>query len=275
MPALETPMIRFGASVWHRPGAGRFYRSVVSRYAEGLRQSDSRFRQLRVAGASIVADVTEFTTLTLYFGNTPYEPATSEFVKRMLPAGGVFVDVGANHGYFSLLAASWMGDRGRVFAFEPNPSVYAQLDRHVRLNCFDDRVTLLDVALWDTPGEGQLFVSQCEGNSGLSSLVPSESAIAAGGLSAEKTVAVRTESFDRWLSAAEIDRVDLVKIDAEGAELQIVRGMVAALRKRRVRALVCETEWNSEAHRLLCESGFVPRELETTGRVANIAYVSG
>jgi hypothetical protein len=69
-----------------------------------------------------------------------------------------------------------------------------------------------------------------------------------------------------------IDRVDLLKIDAEGAEAHVVRGMSAALQAKRIDAIVCETQWDSEAHRLLCESGFVPRALETNGPLTNIAY---
>ena len=81
----------------------------------------------------------------------------------------------------------------------------------------------------------------------------------------------RTETFDRWLASSGVQRVDLVKIDTEGAEAAS-SGDVAGAARKRIGAVVCETQWGSEAHRLLCASGLVPEVLETTGTLANIAY---
>ena len=275
LPVLERPLVRLGASVWHVPKAGRFYRSVAGRYADRLRQSGSPFRRVMVGDRALIVDVTEFTTSTLYFGNVPYEPETTAYLRQRLRLGAVFADVGANHGYFTILAAALVGENGHVFAFEPNPPVYEQLVTHVRLNGFEHRVVPMQQALSDATSEGaRLFVSQCSGNSGLSSLAPAASTIAAGGLSPERTIPVRTETFDRWLATSGVGRVDLVKIDTEGSEAQVVRGMSAALQAGRVGAVVCETRWDSEAHRLLCGSGLVPQPLETIGPLTNIAYAS-
>jgi FkbM family methyltransferase len=272
LPVLEGPLLRVGAAVWHRPNAGRFYRSVAGRYADRLRLSHSQFRRVMVGDTPLIVDVTEFTTSTLFFGRVPYEPETTDYLRQRLRPGGVFADIGANHGYFTMLAASLVGDHGRVFAFEPNPRVYEQLENHVRLNAFERRVVLQAQALWDKTGEHRLFVSQWKGNSGVSTLMPDASLIAQGGVSPEQTICVRTETFDRWLATTGIERVDLVKIDTERSEAEVVRGMAGALRARRVGAVVCETGWDSEAHRLLCEAGLVPRALETNGPVMNIAY---
>jgi len=198
---LEQPLVRLGASIWHRPGAGRFYRSVTARYGDRLRQSRSNFRRVMVGDTPLILDVTEFTASGLYFGNVPYEPRT------------------------------------------------------------------------DTSQEGApFFVSQFGGNSVLSSLMPAASTLAIGGLSPDRTILVRTGTFDRWLAASGVRRVDLVKIDTEGAEAHVVRGMSEALRDGRVGAVVCETRWDSDAHRLLCGFGLVPQALETVGPLANIAY---
>jgi FkbM family methyltransferase len=273
VPLLERPLVRLGISLWTVPGAGRFYRSVAGRYADRLRQSDRPFRRVAVGDTTLVLDVTEFTTSSLYFGNVPYEPKTTEYFRRHLGRGGVFADVGANHGYFTVLAAALVGDGGRVFAFEPNPPVYEQLDRHVRLNGYEHRVVLLQQALSDNTEDGaRLFISQWPQNSGLSSLTPGAESIAAGSLSATATIAVRTETFDRWLTAAGVEHVDVVKIDTEGAEGHVVRGMARALQENRVGAVVCETQWGSEAHRLLCASGLVAEALESNGVLTNIAY---
>ena len=226
-----------------------------------------------VGDTPLVLDVTEFTASGLYFGNSPYEPKTTEYMRRHLWPGCIFADVGANHGYFTVLAAALVGEGGRVFAFEPNPPVYEQLDQHVRLNGFERRVVLVQQALSDSSQEGtRFFVSQWSGNSGLSSMMPAASTIAVGGLSPDRTIPVRTDTFDRWLAASGAERVDLVKIDTEGAEALVVRGMSEALRDRRVGAVVCETRWDSDAHRRLCGFGLVPQSLETIGALTNIAY---
>src|SRR5688572_23516819 len=106
VPLLERPLVRFGISVWDMPGAGRFYRSVVGRYTDSLRKSCRPFRRVSVGDITLMLDVTEFTTSSLYFGNVIYEPMTTEYFRRHLLRGCVFADVGANHGYFTVLAAA-------------------------------------------------------------------------------------------------------------------------------------------------------------------------
>jgi FkbM family methyltransferase len=220
----------------------------------------------------LIVDVTEFTTSPLYFGSIPYEPKTTNYLRRSLRPGCVFADVGANHGYFTILAAGLVGERGLVIAFEPNPPVHERLETHVRLNGFDHRVVLVRQALWDRSGEQTFFVSQWPENNGISTLTPGASNLASGGLSPERTIRVRTETFDNWLAKNGIERVDLVKIDAEGAEAHVVRGMSGALQAGRIDAVVCETVWDSDAHRLLCGFGFVPQSLDINGPLVNIAY---
>jgi FkbM family methyltransferase len=272
VPALEPVLVRVGSRVWNWRRTGRFYRSVAGRYADQLRRSGSPFRRVMIGDLPLIVDVTEFTTSPLFFGNIPYEPMTTAYLRRHLQPGSVFADVGANHGYFTMLAAGLVGEGGLVFAFEPNPSVYERLVTHVRLNGFDHRVVLMELALWDSSGEETFFVSGWSRNSGISTLTPGASNIADGGLSTDRTIRVRAETFDRWLATNGVARVNLMKIDAEGAEAHIVRGMSEAVRAGRIEAVVCETEWESETHRLLCGFGFVPERLDTNGPLTNIAY---
>lgn len=273
VPLLERPLLWLGARVWDWPGAGRFYRSIAGRYADRLRESGEAFRPVRIGDTPLIVDVTEFTTSNLYFGNRPYEPATTNYLRQRLRAGGVFVDIGANHGYFTLLAAALVGSRGRVVAFEPNPPVFAQLVAHVELNGFGDRAVLLPQALSDRADDrATLYVSQWSENSGVSTLVPDASRIAVGAVSPDHTVAVRADTFDRWFAASGLDHVDLVKIDTEGCEDRVVDGMAAALQAGQVRSVICETHGETRAHRTLCAAGYVPQALDPTGELTNIAY---
>jgi len=273
-PPLERMLIWVGGKVWTWPRGGRVYRSVADRYAGRLRQRNNCFRRIDIAGVSLMVDVTEFTTSTLFFGRAPYEPHTTAFLRRVLAPGRVFVDIGASHGYFTLIAAALVGQSGRVFAFEPNPRVAGQLDAHVEANAFGDRVLVRREALADAPASGrEFFVSTDALNSGLSTLTPDRIDLESGVLSAAHTVRVDVETFDRWRRAAGVAHVDLVKIDAEHAEDLVVSGMADSIATGCIDHVICETTTASRAHRALCAAGFTPEVLEHAAALSNIAYV--
>jgi FkbM family methyltransferase len=273
MPIAESTFVAVGSRLSTWPGVGRVYRSVAFRLAERIRQAGTPFRWLTIAGRRLMVDVTEFTTYGLYFNRTPYEPLTTDFLIQELKPGDVFVDIGANHGYFTLIAASCVGSTGCVFAFEPNPPVFQQLVTHVRMNRFEDRVRLADVALSDAEGEATLFASQCRTNSGLSSLRATAERVESGALSAAHTVRVRTETFDRWYARARPGSISVMKIDVEGAEEQVVRGMDTTLRTGVIRRIVCETALEGNMRQHLADVGYVSRPLESIGSVTNLVFV--
>jgi FkbM family methyltransferase len=274
VPALERPFVRFGPRALATPGVRVFYRSAAHRLGKRFRSNDTHFRAVSVGDRQLVLDVTEFTAGPLYFGGAVYEPETTAYFMQHLKNGDVFVDVGANHGYFTVLAASLVGASGRVVAFEPNPRVFVQLRTHVDLNGFESRVTLESCALGDrTQREARLYVSQSATNSGLSSLTPSHDMLEIGDLSEERTVAVDVDTFDRWIARSDIHQIDLLKIDVEGAEALVVGGMAAALDSGRIQSLIVETTWDGAAHRLLCDAGYVARRLDPIGSLINILFV--
>jgi FkbM family methyltransferase len=272
LPAVEPLFVGIGSRVADRPGIGRFYRSVASRYADRLRRAGSPYRRIPIAGEQMTVDVTEFTTHDLYFNRRRYEPRTTDFLVDSLKPGDVFVDVGASHGYFTLIAASRVGRAGRVYAFEPNPPVFRQLADHVRLNGFDDRVRLADIALADTNGEATFFVSRCATNSGLSSLKVTEPRVRAGVLSPQHSVRVTAETFDCWYGRTKPGSIAVVKIDVEGAEDRVFDGMTSTLHSGAIRSIVCETEWDGGVPDRLAAFGYVARPLESTAGYTNIVF---
>jgi FkbM family methyltransferase len=274
LPFLERPFVAAGRVACEWPGVGRFYRSTASRLGVRMRQTGSPFRQVGLGDFRFVLDVSEFTAGPLYFCGTPYEPQTVECFVRTLGPGHVFVDVGANHGYFTMLAAFLVGDTGRVVAFEPNPKVFRQLQVHAALNHVEARVSLLPLALAESPGEARLYLSQEDSNTGLSSLAPGAEALALGSLSEADTIIVQLNTFDRWLASSGLDHVDLVKIDVEGSESRVLAGMSASLAAGMVDAIVCETEWDGPFHRTLCAAGFSANRLDSVGTLTNIIFTS-
>lgn len=273
VPALERPFVACGPMVWQAPGIGRFYRSAAHRLASRLRAERTPFRSVSVGGQRLILDIAAFTATSRYFGGPVYEPVTTRCFSQLLRPGDVFVDIGANHGYFTLLAASLVGDRGRVVAFEPNPPVFEQLRTHVHLNGFEPRVSLEPYALGDAPTrDARLYLSRDVVNTGLSSLTPDPEVLAAGGLSADATLTVSVDTFDRWFQRSGLDRVDLVKIDVEGAEALVMAGMRTALRTGRLRHLVVETVWNGSVHEALVAAGYDARPLDRAPTLTNVLF---
>ena len=269
-PVLEGPFVFATRRLWSVPAIGRFCRSWAYRYVDGLSRTPNRFRSVTVQGLRLTANVTDFVFSGIYFGAVPYEPRLTQYFVDHLRPGGVFVDVGANCGYFSMLAAGLIGTSGRVFSFEPNPPVFRELAEHLSRNALIDRVRAFELALSDRRTDNaSLFVTSQ--HSGLSTLV-SDSIVAAGHFGGSTAVPIKTVLFDDWRDAQSVDRIDLMKIDVEGFEAQVLGGMRQCLRQRRVARIVCETAWDSPAHRLLVECGFKPMTLENVGSVDNIAY---
>lgn len=159
-----------------------------------------------------------------------FEPTTSTVAKQLLKRGDTVVDVGANIGYFSLLFSHCVGAKGRVYAFEPVPQLASALLDNASLNRFE-QITLSNLALSDHAGESRFYVGP-RNNSGLSSLRQPRDSSA--------SLDVKLERFDR-LFDPDLD-ISLVKIDVEGAELAVLRGMNEYLRNRHPNVLVEVTQ---------------------------------
>jgi FkbM family methyltransferase len=270
VPGLERPFVRVSRALWHVPVAGRICRSVAYRFADRLRERGNVYRDIVVGGIRLRVDATHWMFSGQYLGDVEYEPETAAFIHRHLRPGMVFVDVGANNGFFSLLAAHYVGAGGRVFAFEPNPPVFAALKHHVAINQLADRIALFDVALSDTATDAARLHVWAE-HSGFSSL---DLAAAPGAqhLAGGTSVTIRTEVFDDWFARQGLASIDLLKMDVEGFEGQVVAGMTRTLSARRIERIICETQWDSAAHRQLVAHGYSAERLEAVGAVDNIVY---
>lgn len=135
--------------------------------------------------------------------------------------GMTVIDVGANIGEITLVAARRVGPNGRVLAFEPMPAVAKTLQTHLDLNRLS-QVTVVREGLADRPGSAQIFPSSKhspsgEQNWGLNTLYGQGALLPALG-----TIALTT--LDAYLEAEPVQRVDIVKIDIEGSELPCLKG---------------------------------------------------
>lgn len=137
-----------------------------------------------------------------------------EQARRLLPAGGVFLDIGSNFGWYALTLARTVGPTGQVHAFEPNPPTFAQLRAHVDLNDLGEVIRTVPQALSDRPGRASLITR--DDNTGAARLDCAE------GDADEGVVTVST--LDEYAARSNLGRVDLIKLDVEGNEPRVLRG---------------------------------------------------
>jgi FkbM family methyltransferase len=154
-----------------------------------------------------------------------------DWLPALLRPGGVFLDVGANVGFFTLIAAGLVGASGRVIALEPIPRTFELLRANLDLNGFT-QVQAERLALGAAPGTVQLHLPPPEAHRDfLVTKVP---------VPGWEPVAVPCATLDEAVARWQLPRIDLLKIDVEGGEPEVIRGGRSALSSGLVRALVCE-----------------------------------
>lgn len=153
-----------------------------------------------------------------------WEPYETSLLLSLLRPGDVFVDVGANIGYFSVVAASVVGARGVVFAFEPDPANFSLLEHNVRLNGCDDCVSAVQAGLAAEAAQGRLYLS--EDNLGDHQVFATERA--------RSSLAVNLLNGSQYLGeqlpGGEMRRLDVLKVDVQGAEYAVMQGLMPLLR---------------------------------------------
>lgn len=153
----------------------------------------------------------------------PYEADKFRFLTAHCHPGGLAIDVGAHIGLFTVLMGRRVGLSGHVLSFEPTPSLGAVLSETVRLNGLTKTVEVRPEAVAGASGNTTLHASPSPG-SNRNSLISDSTCT--------QQLDIKTVSLDDVLDG-EMRRVDCIKIDAEGAELWILDGAMAAIRAAR------------------------------------------
>lgn len=152
--------------------------------------------------------------VTLFFVvREEYEPEVKHLEKLVGP-GDIFVDAGANCGVYTVAAAHLVGFSGQVLAFEPGEESLGMLRRNVSLNAFPN-VQVFPLALSETSGSTRLYAH----DHGASSFTLGRTEEGE-----HLSFAIETSTLDSVLTRENIPRVDVVKMDVEGAEELILRG---------------------------------------------------
>jgi FkbM family methyltransferase len=163
----------------------------------------------------------------LYFTGR-YEPDVTGLFERYARPGWTVLDVGANAGYYSLLAADLGGPTSQIHAFEPNPELLALL----RLSASGHPIAVHDLAVSNHHNGATLYKSGYEANSGLASLLHTDRAFLT-------PTRVPTVTLDEFCETEGVTP-DLLKIDVEGHEMAVLDGASALLERRIPAAIVVE-----------------------------------
>lgn len=160
-----------------------------------------------------------------------YEPEMSHAVGWFLKPGGTFVDIGANEGFFAVMAARIVGTGGKVVAVEPQSRLQAVVERNFRLNGVTN-AALVPCAISDREGRVDLFVSPDTntGSTGLQNMTRYRLA----------TESVPVMTLLKLFESHSIASADLVKMDIEGAEFEAILGSPALFESRRIKAFAFE-----------------------------------
>jgi FkbM family methyltransferase len=153
-----------------------------------------------------------------------YEPYVTTEVRRLLEPGMVFIDIGANIGYFAMLAAALVGPGGKVYAFEPNPDNCKMIEMSREANGFEN-IKLYQNAVAEAKQRFNLDVGGTNSNGRIIDFSPDAVAGQATPILVEAVV------LDETLP--DLERVDVVKLDIEGAEPRAWQGMQNIINKFR------------------------------------------
>jgi FkbM family methyltransferase len=184
-------------------------------------------------GLRFTLDLRDNLQRVLYFTGT-YEPDVLHRIENEMRKGEVFVDCGAHIGVHALSAASRLRTvgGGKVYAFEPAPDTAANLRRAAAANQLD--IEVVPLALSDDRRTMALRTDERYGAADLG--VRSEYG------SGQPIATIDATTFDEWAKSVGLKRLDVVKIDVEGGELSVLRGMHTSLPQLCPRLVIVETK---------------------------------
>ncbi len=158
-----------------------------------------------------------------------YERQYLDFLLKVLPAQGIALDIGANIGNHALYLASHLS---AIHAFEPNPVTFQRLKHNVERNRLQDRVMLHHVGLGDAEGMFR-FASNVSGNLGASGFLRGDDTAEGTGDDRNEVIDLPIRRADDYVTSLDLPRVDFVKVDVEGWEASVFRGLTETIARHR------------------------------------------
>ncbi|WP_373523224.1 FkbM family methyltransferase [Aquiflexum sp.] len=220
----------------------QFIRNLFQKNSQGPEWRTFSFR-----GITMKVDISKSMGSAIYWRGA-HDWAPMFVLQKILKKGQTIIDVGANQGEYSLWAVKHAGNTGKVIAFEPMDGLYDQLKFNFSLNPnFQSALIPLKIGLSEAPGKLNLYGKEGD-NEGVNTMFPTQT----------HTVLIQEiilDTLDNQLNLLDSHHVDLIKIDVEGAELQVLKGALKTLKKYKPYLMI---EINREA---CLAGGYEPEEI--------------
>ncbi len=239
--AASDRIVAEGADRYRRPGLVERLAMRLSKLAwrpsirQPLKKMYLRALTLQTRGRGLPASLPggESVRVLPEYGFLSWNPDEYRAFREAVRPGMTALDIGANVGAYSLLIGQWVGSSGAVFAFEPAPDAHDGLQRHIHLNALDAVVTPVRAAAGAASSTSRFVVGTTAGESRLAT--PSTLAALATTSGGEATtVDVPVTTIDEFCAREHLTP-DFIKIDVEGAELDVLRGARDTIRRTRGR----------------------------------------
>ncbi len=220
------------------------FTSLAIPYTSFLRSLRERLhpvgvREIRLAemesGLKFQVDLGDRLGCDIYYGYYQ-EYFDSQLFLSLLDSESIFLDIGANFGYYAVTATKSIGKKNSVHAFEPNENVYELLQKNVEINGVRETVCTHQICVGAEDGEVDFYITEESSFSGMSST---------GRAKLREKVKVPIRSLDSILPQLGLSQIDAIKIDVEGYEFAVLQGAKETLRKSPNLAIVMEVSFKN------------------------------
>ncbi len=199
------------------------FRNPLMEFIQKKNKNNKYFCYIKYAdGIKIRLDLYDWLPQLMFVWGDIERSATGRF-RELLKPGMVFVDIGTNIGYYSLMASKLVGSSGRVFSFEPWSRNRGILEENIRLNDLKN-ITVIPKAVSNEDGENIKIYLPKDDNCGMPSLKKVNEENYSDDFELTGTITFRT-----FMETYKPGKVDVIKIDAEGSELNVLKGMSDSL----------------------------------------------
>jgi FkbM family methyltransferase len=229
-PTIDLPLLVRFAFFWNRVAPRG--RGFVPRHIGKLYGRDADYVIETAHGARLRMDMNNLEVYApIYNAQGRWEPHVVGTCVRMLRPHEVFFDIGANAGMVTLETRALVADSVRIFSFEPQPTLAESLRRSIAINGYRN-IDVFECLLGDEDGRTELFLTS---HAIHASMIPREKSF--------QKISLPLHRIDALVKSGECALPDIVKIDTEGAEQKILRGMAETIRSA-APSLVFEADEN-------------------------------
>lgn len=196
---------------------------------------DSRVLTTLSSGELLILDTQDLATTPHMLAHGVWEQDTTRFLRSYIKPGMQICEVGSNIGYFTILMSSLVGEKGYIHAFEPNPRTLSFLKTNVDINNRYSKIHIYSSAISNVEGTTSLHVLKKHAASG--SILKLPQTTLTRRFDECESISVPVTTLDVSLKDK---KIDFIKIDAEGSELEILEGAKETISRNKELEIICE-----------------------------------